>query len=1301
MLSVSEKYSSAILADSREMLFRVTLAGAVVFDQNNITRMTIEESVSDSSGVSLGTSNSATLKVTLKDADVLDYSGMMVEAESGLVLSDGSVEWLPLGKFWVTNFSTSNDYKTINLTCADGMYLLTDEYVSELTYPSTIKNVVSEITAKTGVEFVDMDSLPDIIVRRKLEGATYREAVGYAAGCCGRNARFNRLGQLEFVWYTDTGITIERESQYLDGMTKLSPKPLDVNFEITGKQETYQVNIISGGNGGVTATPGHNVIEGETVVVSINPFDGYELAEIAATTRNGNAVPLYMTTEGGRTFIQPDSDVTINVSFRSVEGGPYKLTTRAFDNGSIMSYSTEYDDGESVTVYVTPHDGYVVDRFDVSPASVTLTRTGTTGSGELMYEFTMPQCDVTINAYFKLSDEYYPIKRIVEEGEGYIYVQDAGTKEYISEAKPGTLVGITFAAASGYALGYYISSVEMTQIGENTYTFVMPADEVAIHAYYTLTDDDSKTNLYSWLSKPTNAPPPTEKKYWAVFYKDDRNVPVWQKFHLVWFDSWSATGYNVEYGKNIYTVQFNGYYHCGSQNTGYGGSHFWDDSVWSGNGASGSTLEWDVYVGGHPWSGGSVYGSSSYSLLATNTHLYRNNSVIFEKCENAIQEPKISFMQNGQDVREKGSLAYWRCPDTFSTPPIAPYWMVVDAENGIFMNPSDYSNVGTTASGLFVVFYDSITYKKSMDISGKTFTFYSVTGAKYFALPEETSTAAPTYRTVPNGSLIGFRDALDGTEGLSDTLGTYHFCGLLVSSEHFSSPGPHVQRNVCRICDCDSEATTFSLRKTRSVRSTNEVVNISYTNPMIYEKMVPDISAAVQNISYTPARVKHRGNPAFQAGDIVTVPDIDGAYHTILIMQQTMTFGGGMNSEIQCPGRTNKEKSFSAGSSMSTQIQKQVEQSNIDLEHRLAANNALVFASLYRTISSTEAKIYGVVEKQGAEMATKAELELLATDYDSRITAATKLATDASTTAASFEARVSRNEAEIELKASMNDITGEFIIGAINDESYAKISADRLDIHGKELDIYVDATHIIGDVTVSGDISADQITSGTINVERIISENGVIRGYDGATSSTASEGICLTYAGNYAAVSNHGAVLKYQEDFSGDIPSQVWVNDTRSGILSYKSITLETGYYVGDKGENISRNGTITINAGSGGTITFTGTTNDSSDRRFKENISENLEAYEEFYLALEPVSYNFIGSTNGTVLGYIAQDVLAALENNGVANSGIVSESEDNHYYLNYNSFIALNTYMIQKLHKRVEDLENFIKKEGVNDGE
>lgn len=1020
MYSVSNTFSKVINADVREVLHRVTLAGAIVVEQSRAPKMVIEESAGDTSGVAIGTANSSTLKLTLKKAVPIDYNDILVEPESGLVLPDGSIEWVPLGKFWVTDFSTSNDYETVSLTCADGMYHLTGEYISKLTYPTDISNVMNEISAQTGVLFIS--TLPRLEIRRKPEGMTYREVVGYLAGCCGKNARFNRMGQLEFFWYEDSGVTIERKTQYLDGMTKLNNKPLDVNFEVIGQKEMYSVTCIAGENGGLTATPGQNVLEGETVVLSVNPFYGYELADISAVTDAGNKVTLYKDSEGGRTFVQPDSNVTVTASFRSSEDGVLNLTLRTDGNGTVRANKTQFTEGETATIYISPNNGYEFDKFTTIPTNISFEFVGTvTSSGEKMYTFTVPKSDVTVTVSYKKIAVAHSIFKSVPTDNGIIFVQVMGERDNISQAYEGTMLGVTFLADEGYTFDYHESSIPLVQTSSNSFTFTMPDEDVSFTAYFKLSVDESKAGQYSWLALPANSAPPTKKPYWAVFYNESETLPTCQKYYLVWFDSWEA----ISHPDERYKIQFNGYYYCGSKNNGHG-NHEWDTSSWSGNGASGSTLEWNAYVDRMFADWDDYYGvSSQYCLVASNVHLYYKGDLLFENCESSIRIPQTSYLQGGMDVREKGTLTRWRCPDTFSTPAPAANWMVLMPEGGLYMTVGEDGKYNTPLtsypSSLIAFFYDGITIENIgaiFDDTDEELYIASFTNARWTYLRDNILDWGEIF-DLPEGAVVGFRSPLNSTlpaDAYVDS-NSYNFAGVLATSKtlYDSNGNVFMYANSCRICDCATEAaSTFMLRRTRSVVDA-EAVTIKYENPLIYEKMVSTVAPLVQGITYTPARVKHRGNPAFQVGDIVTVPDKDGNNHTVLIMQQTMNFGGGMNAEITSPGQTEKKKSFSSRGSMTVATKREVQQSNLDLERRLSANSSLVYAALYKTIGSSEAKIESVAEWQTEKSATIASLEQTVSGHSASIKSLTEWQGDTNSTLASITETVSNDASRIDL----------------------------------------------------------------------------------------------------------------------------------------------------------------------------------------------------------------------------------------------------------------------------------------------
>ncbi|KOF55718.1 hypothetical protein AGR56_17965 [Clostridium sp. DMHC 10] len=156
----------------------------------------------------LGGVGSSCLTVTLaKVLESLILENAKVSASLELLVN-GSYEDVPLGKFTVDDIDKgTSSNNTVKLTCYDNMILLEQAYFSDLTYPTDINNVAQEICTKAGVELAS--TLPNIQVN-KIEGYTYREAVGFIASFLGGFARFNRDGKLEITSYTESGISLDK-----------------------------------------------------------------------------------------------------------------------------------------------------------------------------------------------------------------------------------------------------------------------------------------------------------------------------------------------------------------------------------------------------------------------------------------------------------------------------------------------------------------------------------------------------------------------------------------------------------------------------------------------------------------------------------------------------------------------------------------------------------------------------------------------------------------------------------------------------------------------------------------------------------------------------------------------------------------------------------------------------------------------------------------------------------------------------------------------------------------------------------
>lgn len=103
-----------------------------------------------------------------------------------------------------------------------------------------------------------------------------------------------------------------------------------------------------------------------------------------------------------------------------------------------------------------------------------------------------------------------------------------------------------------------------------------------------------------------------------------------------------------------------------------------------------------------------------------------------------------------------------------------------------------------------------------------------------------------------------------------------------------------------------------------------------------------------------------------------------------------------------------------------------------------------------------------------------------------------------------------------------------------------------------------------------------------------------------------------------------------------------------------------------------------------------------SSDRNVKNTIQPLTEAYTQIFDALKPVSYKFnVSNNNRTHMGLIAQDVKEAVESAGITTQDFAGycewEKEDGTTGcgLRYSEFIAMCINEIQKLKKRVNELE------------
>ena len=100
-----------------------------------------------------------------------------------------------------------------------------------------------------------------------------------------------------------------------------------------------------------------------------------------------------------------------------------------------------------------------------------------------------------------------------------------------------------------------------------------------------------------------------------------------------------------------------------------------------------------------------------------------------------------------------------------------------------------------------------------------------------------------------------------------------------------------------------------------------------------------------------------------------------------------------------------------------------------------------------------------------------------------------------------------------------------------------------------------------------------------------------------------------------------------------------------------------------------------------------------------KNSIEEYPDEYDVLFDGLKPKRYKYNNGTSDRYhTGFIAQDVVESLEDAGLTTQDFAAVvlrgmgTEDEYWALRRDEFVSLNTWQIQKLKKRVQELEDKI---------
>lgn len=243
MYPVSDAYAEKIISNDRSFLVQLTF-GSTVISNTAVQNITLEEIVNATDTLTIGSACSHKITVNLMNAPTdIDYENSSFTAIAGLRITETPTkhEGIPLGTFYVATAETSNDFKNLTLTAYDGFYKMTGKYEANVPESTTLQAVYDDLKTQLyencGITLKarELPSFP--IEHFPYLDLTYTQAVGYVAGCLGEFARFDRKGELELVWYSDSGEIIDRNQQYMNGFKRTTDKALTVTSISTGTKD--------------------------------------------------------------------------------------------------------------------------------------------------------------------------------------------------------------------------------------------------------------------------------------------------------------------------------------------------------------------------------------------------------------------------------------------------------------------------------------------------------------------------------------------------------------------------------------------------------------------------------------------------------------------------------------------------------------------------------------------------------------------------------------------------------------------------------------------------------------------------------------------------------------------------------------------------------------------------------------------------------------------------------------------------------------------------------------------------------
>ena len=279
MYNLPQAEVNKYLNNTRTFKAKIELNGNKTLYDSDIVSFSIENSIGESSILSIGSTCSNSLKLTYlrgNDAPETISTTQPIKPYVAIEISNGIYsDWLPLGVFFADSETIEKDKMTVSFTCYDKMKQLDSLiYTSSLTFPASIESVLAEICSKTSLTIAE-DSLEIPSFWRwlkKPEKLSYRIVISEIAELIASSATIDRNGKLKFVKPTEQALSITAED-YIDFKETANETMNICKLEVQKDNET---NLKAGSGTGTCLTfSNENILttaELESVYNKLFPF---------------------------------------------------------------------------------------------------------------------------------------------------------------------------------------------------------------------------------------------------------------------------------------------------------------------------------------------------------------------------------------------------------------------------------------------------------------------------------------------------------------------------------------------------------------------------------------------------------------------------------------------------------------------------------------------------------------------------------------------------------------------------------------------------------------------------------------------------------------------------------------------------------------------------------------------------------------------------------------------------------------------------------------------------------------------